>query len=130
MVLGALMYDRRKGEHRGRILRVDLPTLGLAKRWRLEPSPELPDIGGLDGLTVDTFPAAGVHLTFWGTKANSFCRHRNPLLDGRVCRLEDCAGDELHCMHLGVFADYSAAAVWQLIEANAWNVRERLENTR
>ena len=73
-VLGCLWYGKRKGGGRGRVLRHDLPELGLLAGDRLEPLPALPDISAFD--RMQAFPT---ELTFWHPASETIARHRNPL---------------------------------------------------
>ena len=121
-IAGALEYDRRRCY--GRVLQDDLPELGLRKNWRLEPSRFLSDIGALDDFCIPgQFPAGGLTLVFWDVSRESHTRHRNPVFGARTgVSVAACSVDELHTMHLGVFQDYVATAMWRMIQADVWHV--------
>ena len=74
----SLFYDKRKKGSFGRALRVDVATdPPLLAGYRLEPSPELLDVGSLDNLTEDDLPTK---LTFWNFSQGRI-KHRNPLMN-------------------------------------------------
>ena len=117
LVKATLKYDKKKIGNVGRCLRSSLPLLGLEQGDRLEPSPEIPDIGqGFDNLT--TLP---VLATFWRTSAETLVRHRCPLLSAPGVTLLMFMIDLLHTFYLGVCLRYVARVLWSLISANAWN---------
>ena len=71
---GSLHYVQRCQGNHGRTLSVALPSLGLLKGDRLEPSGNLMDVGQLESVT--TF---SLWLTFWRQANETIARHRNPL---------------------------------------------------
>ena len=100
LIRSLLHYDKSNASNaiRGRCLLGDIPTMGLRKRDRLEPSVELPDTGDLhDGVLP-------LVQTFWRRSEETMVRHRSPLLkDPYVARVELASVDEMHTMHLGVY---------------------------
>jgi hypothetical protein len=92
-----LTMEKRKGQSRGRVLIVDVPTLGLKKGDRLEPSAGFPDICNFGPSQA---PRA---TTFWRIAGQTMVRWRNPLFqEGTGIGVEDCGIDWLHGMSTGV----------------------------
>jgi len=51
-------------------------------------------------------------------------RHRNPLFSRRShIGPESLCGDELHTLHLGVFADFVLAVLWCCLNNDVWSLR-------
>ena len=120
-VRAALAYDKRKCTEasRGRALTIDIPELGLVKGDRLEPHPNMPDVGVIDG-----FKTAPVTLLFWRRKEETQARHRNPLFDADlgITPEEILVPDWLHCFSLGVYKR-TISEVWhKLFEMNVFDV--------
>ena len=85
---------------------------------RLEPAPACPDVGRVE--ECDMFP---MRLVFWRPSAEGLCKHRSPLMSTRTwISIQSLCVDEMHTMHLGVLGNFVAAALWQMIEADCWNV--------
>jgi hypothetical protein len=121
-LLGHLQYDKRKKGSQGRSLMADLPALRLAKGDRLEPDSTCPDVGAIDFRT--DFP---ISLVFWRPERTGLCKHRNPLFHASTHVTPDCAVvDEMHTMHLGVFAAFISACLWAIILADVWKLGENL----
>ena len=119
-LLEALRYDKRKDGSHGRALIRDVPTLGLRRLDRLEPSRELRDVGRLEAIVA--FPA---QLIFWRSSAQTWASHRNPLFDPALgIGLDTLGVDTLHCLHLGVYKKLVAKVFWTLLLGDAWNVAE------
>ena len=57
----------------------NFPEMDLWKGWRLEPCDSLPDVAQFESITV--FPA---RVLFWAPQEETFCKHRNPLLDPAI----------------------------------------------
>eukprot|EP00969_Alexandrium_andersonii_P219717 9704042-Alexandrium_andersonii.AAC.1 len=116
-LIGTLEYDKRERGARGRALVKD--TFGLKRGDRLEPSPSCPDTGaGLDEMVV---PDGGLDLVFWRTADQTMCVHRCPLFGPHtMLGPELLLVDEMHCLHLGVFATFILTVLWDLISANAF----------
>ena len=117
-----LAYDKRSSGARGRCLTCDMPTHGLRKGDRLEPSRACPDTGpGFDELCSGPFP---LHLTFWRRSQETSLRHRNPLLciPGVTIRLFRI--DVLHVLFTGgaPVQRFSGCVLWDLINRNVWDV--------
>ena len=112
-----LRYDARKAGLRGRTLRVLMPEFGLVPGDRLEPSPELGDVGALEEQTKDM-----VDAVFWRVSSETLARHRNPLLcealhsSPSMCMTVD----SMHALNLGVMLVYARVLVWRLIREGAW----------
>ena len=121
-LLGHLEYDRRPNGSHGRSLAQDFAPLRLNKGDRLEPSEYSPDVGRIE--EISTFPH---DLVFWRVSCESICKHRHPLFHPRSMIGSDAlVVDELHTLHLGVFANYVVHTLWQLIDADAWNLGSSL----
>lgn len=118
-LLVALRFDRRRAGSAGRALDRDLPSLGLRKHDRLEPSAGCPDTFALDARS--DFP---INLVFWRTSQEGMVRHRCPLFSRRsgISATAICV-DELHTLHLGIFQDFVLAALWQIIEQDVFGER-------
>ena len=102
----------------GRALTKSFPGLGLSQGFRLEPSPELPDVADFDN--ISQFPA---RVLFWAPKEESEARHRNPLLLPELgIGLQTFAIDTLHTLNLGVYQKLLAKSWWALISNDAWGV--------
>ena len=56
----------------------DIPELGLAEDDRLEPSPDVRDVGLFEDLTPP------FTVTFWRCSLDTITRHRNPLFSDAV----------------------------------------------
>jgi len=114
ILLGTLVYDKRKTAAGacGRALPAD--CLGLEKNDRLEPSRELPDIGLLDSVR------GGVRLTFWRRSRERGVKHRNPIFCKRigVTPSRTIAIDWLHCLSLGVFQDFLAFLMFAVMHVD------------
>ena len=119
LLRAALAVSGRERSGRGRFLKRNLPTLGLNAGDRLEPSSGCYDYGMIYEMTA--IPDAGLTLTFWRPSAETRTKHRNPLIS-RALGIEPCTwlGDVLHCLYLGVFQVYAAAAFEALTLANAF----------
>lgn len=117
MIVSRLFYDRRDSGSQGRALKEDVPGTPLVKGLRLEPSPCLPDVAGLDNVCVFPFEAV-----FWNPTARAGTKHRNPMFDPAIgVTPRTLCVDELHTMHLGVFQDFVSRALWALLDKDVWN---------
>ena len=115
---GSLEYDKRKAGVKGRAVITDLPAFGLKKGDRLEPSPPYFDVGAIDSWGV--FP---LQLVFWRCSLQGMAKRRSPLFDpGTFFTMECLAVDELHTMHLGLFANFVAHAFWRVLFADIWGI--------
>ena len=114
-----LQYDKRPRGNAGRCVKEQIDRFSLEIGDRLEPSIELLNVGDLEACT--RFP---LRLTFWRLRRQTCCTHRCPLFSIRSGILPSiiCV-DELHTLHLGVFLDFSGAAVWQLFDADVWGLK-------
>jgi len=128
-IIAALFYDKGKGSaaSRGRALKVDLPSLGLCKKDRLEPSRYLMDVGDLDALNM--YP---IVISFWRRSAETMARHRCPLIMPHLgLTLDRCLGvDSLHTLALGVYQYFLGDVVQRLFDADFWKVGEANKSTR
>ena len=104
-----------------RTLSVALPSLGLLKSDRLEPSGNLMDVGQLESVTTFT-----LWHTFW---RQAIARNRNPLFP-RETHISPCsiALESLHCLHFGVYKDYCMTVLWKCILADAWKLGTSTQN--
>ena len=129
LLRGVLRPDLRDSGSHGLALSIDIPHMGLQGGDRLEPSPELPDIGAFRSLS--DFPHK---VTFWCRAAETLSRHRNPLLDPALgITLRSLTVDTLHTLQLGVMLEWCSACMWDLIEAKVWadfgTVEETIQGT-
>jgi hypothetical protein len=65
-------------------------------------------------------------IVFWRSAEETIVHHRNPLWDVGL-GLTACKSltvDVLHCLHLGVFAQWCKFAVWLLLESPLWAPRD------
>lgn len=109
-----LAFDKRRNGSAGRALVAPMPSAGLERGDRLEPSSSLPDVAALE--------APGRTL-FWRRSKETLARHRNPLFDeGTGLGIDALGIDWLHTLSLGVFPTTLAHFVWALFDANAWGV--------
>lgn len=121
-VLGRLQYDKRKKGSHGRSMLVDYAPLGLLKGDRVEPTPSCPDVGLIDEMS--DFPC---ELVFWRPDNAGLCKHRNPLFhESSGVSTEALVVDEMHTMHLGVFAVFVCHTLWAVIAADVWKLGENL----
>ena len=120
LLLGSLVYDKRRNGAAGRVVSQDVPELGVRKGWRLEANEACPDPGQLDHLSV---PPGGLRLLLWGTKVQTMAKHRNPIFARSLgVTPERLCTDELHALHLGVFQVYILEVLWRMVEANVYAV--------
>ena len=119
-LLAILEYDQTRAGAMGRALTQDLPRRGLKRFDRLEPCLLHLDIASIDDRRSD-FP---ITLRFWRNR-NSMVKHRNPLFSEQTLLSPDtlCV-DEMHTMHLGVFAHFVAHALWRVVVADVWQLRQ------
>ena len=114
-----LRYDKRKTGARGRALTRDVLVNGVNLRSndRLEPSKQLPDVGGLDGIT--NFP---LEVIFWRSSDSTLSRHRNPIFDPElgVTPKKSLVVDVLHAVFLGILLCWCRIAIWSLILCGAY----------
>jgi len=119
-IRASLRYDKRKQQnaYHGRALIQDLPDINLRKGDRLEPSPDLPDVGMLDEASVP------ITVIFWRTANETAARHRNPLFDESIGLVPSLvmANDFLHCCALGVFQFLLGWFLHMCIRKNIWGV--------
>jgi hypothetical protein len=115
LVVDNLIFDKSRDGSRGRCLTTDLPTLGLLKGDRVEPSREVPDIAHLQ---------EGDLVTFWRPSKQTAYKHRCPLF-GKETGLssENLGVDWLHTLSLGVFQTWLGHLVWDLLKANVWSIQ-------
>ena len=114
---GLLFYDKRqKGGYHGRALRGAYPALGLRMGDRLEPNPMLPDIANFEAQSPP-FTAM-----FWRHTNDTLAKHRCLLFSTPGVSIRSLSIDALHTLHLGVWKNFCCSAMWQCIEADAWNV--------
>lgn len=127
-----LKFHRKRSGVHGLALTADFLPLGLKKADRLEPSPELLDIG--EFFTLESFPA---HLTFWRAARESSAKHRNPLfsLATGVTPRRCLTVDILHALYLGTIKTYACHCVWFLLLSGVFGQagtveEERIESAR
>lgn len=128
LVLQYLRYDKRDSGSHGRALTQNIPSLGLLANDRLEPSPALPNVAGLEELQM---PAT---VTFWRPSEESICRHRNPLFCARIgLSVVSLTVDTLHALYLGVMNRWCAIVIWFLFSSGVFGANgaadENLRNS-
>jgi hypothetical protein len=117
-VLLALYYDRRPTGSRGRSLMIDLPLLRLEKGDRLEPCPAIPFPTQFD--LHDQWP---VQAVFWRCSAESWAKHRSPLMDPAIgITLDVICIDNLHTMALGIYKNFVTFALWSCLRGDIYQV--------
>jgi hypothetical protein len=113
-----LRFDKRTVGPRGRALVAPYAPLGLQVGDRLEPCPQLRDVGAFEAINV--FPA---NILFWRRAGETRVRHRNPLFDAALgVGLASIALDALHVLYLGVFKYYCQCVVWDLLNENCYGI--------
>jgi hypothetical protein len=112
-----LMYEKRQGHVRGRVLSRDLPALGLLKGDRLEPTAMYPDIANF---TPEQAPR---RTKFWRSANQTSARWRNPLFqEGTGMYVESCGIDWLHVCSMGVFRHLAGHFVQEVLMANCFDL--------
>ena len=114
--------DKSADAAAGRVLTNNLLSLKLRKGDRLEPSNAMRDVWSLEeGATISE---EGITFVFWRSSAQTLVRVRNPLFSRRSFVIpSSIAADELHCLHLGVFADYVNTVFWACIDEDVFHVK-------
>eukprot|EP00959_Pyramimonas_sp_CCMP1952_P454458 9469938-Pyramimonas_sp.AAC.1 len=108
-----------KSRYRGRALTSDIPSLGLLKRDRLEPSANLIDTGDFDNM--GGMPFKPFLVCFWRESNEERVHHRNPLLDPRLgISVLTFSIDEMHCVHLGIAKVYAGTVIWRMLLNNVF----------
>ena len=110
-VRSSLEFDKRRGGRLGRTLMCDLPTLGLAKNDRVEPTETLADVGQLE------MKPAPLEVCFWRRSRETSARHRNPLFGHATGLSVECVGiDWQHTLSLGTIQAFMCGLVWSLFD--------------
>ena len=118
-IRGALKFSKG-GKYRGRVMRGDLPDLGLQAGDRLDPTDTMPDVASFDDMDV-TEPKT---VKFWRSSLDTCTRRRNPLFSEATGLYITCLGiDVLHALSLGVYSEFLKVFFWALIKRNAFGVR-------
>ena len=116
-LLELLAPDNTPAGARGMAMLEDLPSVGLRKSDRLEPSITCSGILELSAMTQ--FP---VPIMFWRRSAETLMRHRNPLINialgVTICRTFTV--DSLHCLYLGPMMLWCRYVLWQLLLSRLW----------
>jgi hypothetical protein len=102
----ALRYTK-KGK--GRTLRVHVPEFDLMKHDRLEPCPELLDVGDFE------HKPPPFNVFFWRIRRESRITHHSPLLDIPGDGLDNYCIDLLHSWVLGPIQAYVGFVLWFII---------------
>ena len=119
VVAGLLFWDKRKQGFRGRALAQPVPELGLQMGDRLCPNPLLQDVGKFEALV----PPCDV--LFWRFGNATMTHHRNPIFCAATgVTIATLALDSLHTLHLGVYKDYCMAAIWALLLADIYGMKQ------
>ena len=123
-IRSSLFYDRRdKGAH-GRALRWAIPGTRLQAGDRLEPTPNFPDTGLNDRLSIDDLP---IRLRFWRI-AQVRVKHRNPLFKKQTGVTPFLiAPDQLHALNLGALQRFSQELVWIMMQSSVWVSKQGLD---
>jgi len=97
-----------------------VPSASLLRGDRLEPSEFTPDIGEAFDRMVPP-----IRAIFWRPSEESLTKHRNPLFSEEYgVTPQSCIQvDWMHTMSLGVFGDFVAKLLQQLVANNAWQVQ-------
>lgn len=110
---------------KGRVLTVGIEELGLQQGDRLEPSGDLPDV-----FDFDTLPLPALVL-FWQIPAAPVVHRRHPLLNPELgIGLHTFSIDVLHTLHLGVFQEWNARAMWSLLECDVFQIGHAIMHVR
>lgn len=113
----ALQYDKKKAGSYGRTFQLDFPELGISKGDRLEPTPTMPNVAFFDDAPVP------FTVITWRPTLETGSRHRNPLFDPATGMSPLSLGiDWLHTLSLGVFQVTLQHVIWDLLEANIYNI--------
>jgi hypothetical protein len=107
-----LFYDKREQGSKGLALRENFDALGLIAGDRLDPTPQLRDVGGI--FHIAEFPRS---VKFWRVSLEYLCRHRNPLFDESlgITPSRSLTADILHCVYLGIILRLCRIILWMLI---------------
>eukprot|EP00971_Amphidinium_carterae_P047699 939535-Amphidinium_carterae.1 len=102
-LLTVLQVDKRRTKKFGLRVTEDVPTMGLLKDDRFEPSVDVPDWALLfvDGAPMPT------SITFMRPALQTVLKHRNPIFEvvpGGIPAV--CALDIMHMFPLGIMAQY------------------------
>ena len=121
-----LNYDRRQAGAHGRALTQDVPKFGLLAQDRLEPCPDLPDVGKLETVGLPT------RICFWRSSSESACTHRCPLFSDElgITPSRTICIDLLHTLFLGPMLCWCKFVLWELLSANVWPCAQRTEAER
>lgn len=111
----SLRYDKRKVGARGRAVQKDIPSLGLLRNDRLEPTPSAPDPGRFE--EIADFPTTAV---FWRRASETRVRRHNPLMDLPGMGPHLFCVDALHTLYLGPARDWVASVFWLCITSKTF----------
>ena len=108
-----LESDVREKGSQGLALTSAYPKLGLKKGDRLEPTKELADWSSF-------FATKPANILFWRPTKQGAVKHRCALYNPAIgTDLQSCmAIDAMHTLCLGVFAQWIAFLMWQILDAN------------
>ena len=110
-----LFWDLRTYGQRGRCLSQPVPSLGLQKGDRLEPSDQLPDVADFE---TQATPCV---VVFWRSTNETTTRHRNPLFDAAIgITVQSLKVDSLHCLALGVWQVVLSAIIAAMIDHDVY----------
>ena len=116
---------------KGCILARNVEDLGLLKGDRLDPSPELRDVGKFEETVLP------VLVIFWRAHKDNDGKlldgtlRRNPLFDREVgiTPATTLMVDTLHTLYLGVYQRYVMHVIWHALDSNLWHV-EAAQSTK
>lgn len=112
-----LSYEKTRAGALGRAAQADAPDLGICKRDRVGPSPRMGNAAALD---ESPLPCT---FAVWRRSGETLARHRNSLFsNGTGIDQQHLAFGWLHTLSLGVFQTALAHLMWDLFEANVFDI--------
>jgi hypothetical protein len=121
---GGLYSKKAKSKIFGRVLRHDIPSLGLLANDRLEPSREIQHLSLFDSQPLPFY------ATFWRVRYDA--RNRSIGWVNRRCPLFcEALGttpssvlhlDTLHCVYLGVFSTFTYYAIREILDSDFYRI--------
>ena len=115
--VGKLWQDKRADGNKGRCLSADVPSLGLRRGDRLEPSVAVMDVFALERIVSFPFP-----IVFWRSSMETVCRHRNPIFirELGLSPYKVLTIDLLHCLFLSILNAFCQYVILFLLECGTW----------
>lgn len=103
---------------KGRVLQTGIPQLGLPQGARLEPSPDLQDVFGLEAKRVP------LRIHFWVGPEGGRVKHASPLFWIPGVTVQSYCVDLLHCLVLGPLAKYIALTLRMFIKSGIFSPQQ------